>query len=233
MRRFLPLIAGALWMVSACDATPRIQDPLPEGMSNAQTPAVPDEALEVRGIDQSATTIRPERLIPEGADVIGSWTGSGPSRETMTIAYALPSDDPFSRPRGVRMWQRLQGVGWLLLFEHNLGANSGVLSIEASTVDVTGDGVDDSIVFERSGGSGDCGTWLVLDPERTGDPVVYENERCDGRIDSSVDPVGLELTEAVFAPGDAHCCPSRIRTTILTYAGDGHWRIDSRSVQIP
>ncbi len=42
--------------------------------------------------------------------------------------------------------------------------------------------------------------------------------------------MGLEITEAVYAPGDAHCCPSAFRTTVLTYAGDGRWTVASKTV---
>jgi hypothetical protein len=34
---------------------------------------------------------------------------------------------------------------------------------------------------------------------------------------------GIVVTEAVYAAGDAHCCPSRRRTTELAYAGGQDW----------
>jgi hypothetical protein len=38
------------------------------------------------------------------------------------------------------------------------------------------------------------------------------------------------MTDAVFKPGDAHCCPSATRTTVLTYDGADGWTIASREV---
>ena len=34
-------------------------------------------------------------------------------------------------------------------------------------------------------------------------------------------PSGSTITEAVYAPGDPHCCPSSVRTTTLVYTEDG------------
>jgi hypothetical protein len=38
------------------------------------------------------------------------------------------------------------------------------------------------------------------------------------------------VTEAVFAHGDPHCCPSAMRTTVLTYAGGSTWTTSSETV---
>ena len=47
-----------------------------------------------------------------------------------------------------------------------------------------------------------------------------------------VDPVGLTITEAVYAPGDPHCCPSSVRTTTLVYT-DGRWQRGRRPPRRP
>ena len=52
---------------------------------------------------------------------------------------------------------------------------------------------------------------------------VFTKETCDTTIDLSSDPVGLVVREAVFAPGDAHCCPSSTRTTVMTFDEASGW----------
>jgi hypothetical protein len=51
-------------------------------------------------------------------------------------------------------------------------------------------------------------------------------------VDPSADPVGLTLREAVYRPGDAHCCPSKVRTTVLVDA-DGEWQTASVDTTSP
>jgi hypothetical protein len=86
--------------------------------------------------------------------------------------------------------------------------------------DVTADGSDDALVLAETGGSGACATVSVIDLA-TG-TKAYRSRGCDRTVEPSSDPVGLTVREAVFAPGDAHCCPSRVRTTVLVDAG-GSW----------
>ena len=46
---------------------------------------------------------------------------------------------------------------------------------------------------------------------------VFTKKACDTTIELSPDPVGLVVREAVFAPGDAHCCPSSTKISVLTF----------------
>jgi hypothetical protein len=86
--------------------------------------------------------------------------------------------------------------------------------------DVTTDASEDALVFAETGGTGGCGTYLVVD--LAAGEEIFRQSGCDRRVDPSSDPVGLTVTTSVFAPGDPHCCPTRTRTTTLTYAG-GSW----------
>jgi hypothetical protein len=103
-----------------------------------------------------------------------------------------------------------------------------VMATQASIGDLTGDGSPDALVNEVTGGSGSCGTWRVV--ELSSGTQAWRRSLCDAQIAGSVHPVGLEISEAVYGPGDAHCCPSAIRTTVLTYAGDGRWTVASKTV---
>ena len=53
---------------------------------------------------------------------------------------------------------------------------------------------------------------------------------CDGRIEPGPPGApGLVLTGAVYRQGDAHCCPSAIRQTTLTWTGT-MWRVTDRTL---
>jgi len=67
----------------------------------------------------------------------------------------------------------------------------------------------------------------VIDAE-AGD-AVFRRAVCDTTIEPSSDPPGLIVTEAVYAHGDPHCCPSATRTTVLQRDGSGTWRTVSVS----
>jgi hypothetical protein len=103
-----------------------------------------------------------------------------------------------------------------------------VLGLTAVIGDVTGDASDDALVFAEAGGSGGCGTYFAIDIA-TG-ARVFDRNVCDTRIVPSTHPVGLVVTEAVFAHGDPHCCPSAMRTSDLTYAGGSTWTTSSETV---
>ncbi len=90
-----------------------------------------------------------------------------------------------------------------------------LLAIQGITGDATGDGSADALLFEATGGVGNCGRWRVID--LAAGVQRWLRETCDAQIDISVDPPGLVLTETVYEPGDPHCCPSSIRTSVLAY----------------
>jgi hypothetical protein len=93
-----------------------------------------------------------------------------------------------------------------------------VLGIEAVTGDVTDDGSDEVVVFAATGGTGTCGSFEVIDLAH-GEAVYDLPDVCDTRLDPDVRIPGLIQTEAVFEPGDPHCCPSAVRETTLVWDG--------------
>ncbi len=62
--------------------------------------------------------------------------------------------------------------------------------------------------------------------------TVFKKKTCDTTIDLSTDPIGLEIREAVFAEGDAHCCPSATRISVLVFEGSSGWKVVS-SIEEP
>jgi hypothetical protein len=170
-----------------------------------------------------------EALIPKGARAEGSWYASLPSGDAIVVAYADRSDDPFRAARGLVVWRRLDAdPPWRAVFGLSHPADEGVLGIDAIVADVTGDGSPDALVEESTGGSGACGNWRVIDLAEAAQ--VWERpELCDAQVVPSAVPVGLSLTQAVYAPGDSHCCPSAMRTTVYVY-GPGGWTVAKKKV---
>ena len=54
---------------------------------------------------------------------------------------------------------------------------------------------------------------------------VFTKQTCDTTIDLSPDPVGLVVRQAIFAPGDAHCCPSSMKISVLTFDDASGWTV--------
>jgi hypothetical protein len=179
--------------------------------------------------DVTARRLPLASLIPPDARPEGSWIASTDAGESILVAYALPSSDPFRAERGLVLWRRTGGdPPWAAVLARREPASAGVLSIVAQIADVTGDGTPDVLVSEATGGSGSCATWRVIDLAR--DAWVFHERLCDGNLQRNLDPVGLLETSAVYRPGDPHCCPSAFRTRVLTYRGDEVWGAISSEV---
>jgi hypothetical protein len=177
--------------------------------------------------DVEAADLPPDELIPDGTTPTDIWPAITPDgTQFALIAFTAPSDDPFRQARGLVVWRRFDDAPpWRAIFGLSDPADAGVLGIHALIGDATGDGSPDAITFEDTGGSGACGTWRVLD--LAANDGVFTRERCDTTIDLSLDPAGLVVREAVFEQGDAHCCPSATRISILTFDGAAGWTVHS------
>jgi hypothetical protein len=172
-------------------------------------------------------------LIPLKAEVTGSWHATTSSGDAIVVAWEMPGPDPFRLDRGIAVWRRFDdgGAPWRPVWGHAYPAGRSPLqNLTTQIADVTGDGSDDAVILAETGGSGSCGTTSVVDLA-TAAPV-YRSEGCDRTVDPSADPVGLTLREAVYRPGDAHCCPSKVRTTVLVDA-DGGWQTASVDTTSP
>jgi hypothetical protein len=165
-----------------------------------------------------------DKLVPGGADATGQWFGFTANGVVVLVAWAEPGSDPFLLPRGFALWRRHASTPhWRVSLVERHDADEGIQEIQMSTTDLTGDGSDDALIFEGIGGSGACGSWLVLDLAR--EKETYGRELCDGRIDPGPPgSPGLVVTRSVFREGDAHCCPSAMRETTLAWTGRA-WRV--------
>lgn len=87
--------------------------------------------------------------------------------------------------------------------------------------DMTGDGVDDAVVVVESGGTGgDLGAAVLSVAE--GRPRLLGYIDRAGHVEVRLaGPIAgvIAVTQGSFAPGDAQCCPSKLREIILQWDG--------------
>jgi hypothetical protein len=161
-----------------------------------------------------------EALVPPGAEVLDAWF-AGPVGDQPAFAWVVwgRGADPFARELGVVLWQRFADApAWRATHAFTNPPAKGVLGISLAAADLTGDGITDALTFEQTGGSGACGRWRVVAPFAGGAVEAFDHRTCDAQVTIAGDH--LELREAVFAPGDAHCCPSAYRITTLEWDGE-------------
>ena len=157
-------------------------------------------------------------LIPLQASVTGSWEASTAAGDAIVVAWEVPGVDPIRPDRGLAVWRRFAdgGAPWRPVWGKAYPSRRDPLvNLTAQIADVTADGSSDAVILAESGGSGACGMSSVVDLATGAE--VYRSSGCDRTVTPSGDPIGLEIREAVYAPGDAHCCPSDVRTTVKTY----------------
>ncbi len=145
--------------------------------------------------------------------------------EALVIAFATPGPDPFRLARGFVVWRRSDedGPPWQAVYGLAHGKGEGVLAITADVTDLTGDGSDEALIREDTGGSGACATYRVIDLAAAS--PIWTRALCDAEVQPSPDPLGLSVVARVYEPGDAHCCPSAISERVLA------WR-DGRFVEV-
>ena len=150
-----------------------------------------------------------DALVPEGADATGQWFGFTANGVVVLVAWAEPGSDPFLMPRGFALWRRhASSPHWRVGLVERHAADEGIQEIQMSTTDLTGDHSDDALIFEGIGGSGACGTWLVLDLARVKE--IYRRELCDGRIDPGPPgSPGLVMTRIRVPGGRRALLPER------------------------
>jgi hypothetical protein len=239
MRISASSVVVGLLVLAACGGEPVAVPPVPTtpAPTPIESPATPEPTASATrspeielpaGLpdsfaeDLDPASLPPQALVPGRADVIGVWFAPTAAGEAVLIAWADPKGDPFRRDGGIAVWRRFEDAPpWRAIFGRATPAEEGVLGVRATTADMTGDGSEDALVVSDTGGTGACGRYLVLDLLTAG--VAWERALCDAQVDPSSAPVGLVIEQAVFEAGDAHCCPSAFRRTVLTYEGDGRW----------
>lgn len=195
--------------------------------TTSPTPDLPPGIPPIFEDDVASANVPAAALVPVKAEVTGTWYGVSSAGEAIVVAWQMPGDDPFRLARGFALWRRFddEGPPWRPVAGEVAPRDAGVLGITGIVADVTGDGSDDVVLKLDTGGSGACGRFLVLDLA-TGE-TIYDEAGCDRSVEPHAGPTGLLVREAVYQEDDPHCCPSTFRETVLTYAEDGAWEVDS------
>ena len=172
-------------------------------------------------------------LAPPGAVVTFTAVLELPEAPFEQVALAWRrGEDPFATAQGFVVWRRFDGwPAWRALHAFTDRPAKGVLGIRLDTGDLTADGVADLLTFEIAGGSGACGTWRVTGSFPEAPTEILRRETCDAEL--RIVQGGLQLREAVFEPGDAHCCPSAFRLTRLEWDGEAFVEISSEVRENP
>jgi hypothetical protein len=176
--------------------------------------------------DLGASDLPSEALVPPDAQLSDRVTlpAGGDAPDQVAVTYVI-GDDPFAAEHGFALWQRFEDrPHWSVVLAFVDAATSGVLGIRVAAGDATGDGHDDVLTFEETGGSGACGTWRVIATEEDDTREVLRRKTCDAEF--VISPGALELRTAVYEPNDAHCCPSAFRYTTFAWNGEAFERTD-------
>ncbi len=237
------LVLAVLVLAAGCDATvsstsptldpsPTLAGPLVSATTEptpSPTPALPASVPPSFDDDVTAADVPAAALIPLRTEVTGSWTATTSQGEAIVVAWLVPGTDPLRLDRGLAVWRRFAdgGAPWRPVFGASYQKRTGVLGIDAFIADVTADGSDDALVVAATGGSGGCALASVIDVGAG--TQVFERQICDGVVLPSPGE-GLVIDEAVFEPGDPHCCPSARRITVLTYDASGDWVVADETV---
>jgi hypothetical protein len=169
--------------------------------------------------DAEPEALEGEALVPPDAQLTDRLTLPAASGipDGVAVTYVLGAD-PFAAEHGFALWQRFdQAPAWSVVFAFVDPPREGILGIRLEAGDLTADGHPEILAFEDRGGTGACGTWRVIAPAPGAAAEVFRRTTCDTQIRIAGDV--LEVREAVFEPGDPHCCPSSFRLSTLRWNG--------------
>ncbi len=245
MRR-LALIALLLVAGTACEsedrAGPQTAPPIasrspspPPSFSPSPTPSptagprpIPPAWAEPIAEDLSPAGIPDAALVPPGAELTGrlELAAAGGLPDQIAVTYASGAD-PFAREHGFAVWERYpEPPAWSVVLAFVDPPERGVLGIRLQAGDLTGDGHEEVLAFEETGGTGACGRWRVVTGAGVGARVVFKRSTCDAEL--LIRGGALRLREAIYEPGDPHCCPSAFRYATLEWDGEGFVETSSR-----
>ncbi len=158
-------------------------------------------------------------LLPPRAEIAFTAMQRTPQDPIDQIALAWRSGtDPFASTHGLVVWQLGAGPEWRALYAFTDRPPTGVLGITLEPGDLTGDGTADLLTSEHTGGTGACGRWRVVASEPGVATEIFRRDACDTEI--AIAAGELRIREAVYEPGDPHCCPSAFRVTTLRWNGE-------------
>ena len=158
--------------------------------------------------------------VPNGAVVLRNQTlptmGGIPDQRVVTWHLGGKPEEASSGFYGVSIWQ-----GGRQLYAHR--ARTGAIDLSVETGDFTGDGHDDVLVFDDTGGSGGCGVYRALATSAAEVRLAYVQLLCvdEGSIHLSRAGLTFRVGEAKNprTAGDIHCCYLFVRRTVKRWNG--------------
>ncbi len=187
MRRFPVIALLLLVFASACD---RDADHAVAGSASqsppsttSPTPSIPAGIPPSFGSDVPGADLPLDELIPPGTQVSDRLLASTSAGDAVVIMYTGGGGDPFRRAQGFVVWRRTEGAAppWRPVFGVTHPKTDGVVTVQGITGDATGDGSDDALLFEATGGVGNCGRWRVIDLAAGAQRVAPRPVRYPGR----------------------------------------------------
>ena len=158
-------------------------------------------------------------LVPPRAEITFTTLQTTPQDPLDQVALAWRRGaDAFASTHGLVVWQRSEGPAWRALYAFTDRPRNGVLGITMEPGDLTGDGIADLLTSEHTGGTGACGRWRVVTSLPGSATEIFRRDACDAEI--VIAGGELRIREAVYEPGDPHCCPSAFRVTTLHWNGE-------------
>ncbi len=141
--------------------------------------------------------------------------GASPTTTAEAPTLTPPSSETATPSSGIRQLDPTREPG---LRDFLAGSGGQVEPSRITYADLTDDGNEEAVVPVSSGGEGGDKALFVFGQEGA---ELRELLRvvADSSLTAQVTNGRLAVTEPVFAPGDAMCCPSQLRKT--TYRWDG------------
>jgi hypothetical protein len=219
---------------TAVTSPSREAEPSPSLTSSTAIPGpvdLPADARRTFDVGVNAENLALQDLVPPGAAVGTSWTGtvSTAGADTSVVVVSWSRGDAEAPEVGLEIWQQSDPTAagpWRVGYAFTDPAGAGVFGVRFDLGDLTADGSPDVLSFEDIGGSGACGTWRVIEMSVDSYAERYRKQTCDTTV--RIVDGDLRARTAVFAPDDAHCCPSAFRTTTLRWNGSA-WDVVDRT----
>ena len=202
--------------------------PQPDLQLPVDAPTLVDDPADVARV--SAGDLAP--LVPPRAEITFTALQTTPQDPIDQVALAWRRGaDAFAATHGVVVWQRFGGPEWRALYAFTDRPRAGVLGITLEPGDLTGDGIADLLTLEHTGGTGACGRWRVVATDPGGATEIFRRDACDTEM--AIADGDLRIREAVYEPGDPHCCPSAFRVTTLRWDGEEWVETSSETQPVP